>query len=59
MLASNEGLRDTEPELPRAGSLFDTPAAAATSVSDEEHEILRESAEDEQFTGEDEGEEAA
>ena len=46
-------------EPPRAASLFDTPVAASTSVSDEEEEILRESAEDEQFSGEDEGEEAA
>ena len=46
-------------EPPRAASLFDTPVAASTSVRDEEEEILRESAEHEQFTGEDEGEEAA
>ena len=49
----------TQSEPPRAASLFDTPVTASTSVSDEEEEILRESAEDEQFTGEDQGEEAA
>lgn len=51
----------TQPEPPKAASLFDTPGAAVDSASarEEEEEILRESTEDEQSAGEDEAEEAA